>query len=50
MTEADKSAWLAELFRFELCEVCMGDEHAHECGPDPLGLPHAYCKTAPEDA
>ena len=43
MTPAERQEWLAEAFEFELCHECGGDHIDHVCGPDALGLPHAYC-------
>lgn len=36
--------WLRELFEFENCAECGQDETGHTVGPDPLGLPHAWCQ------
>lgn len=49
MTDREKEDWLKELFEFELCHGCGGDWDAHVCGPDPLGLPHAWCKNPPPE-
>lgn len=35
--------WLAQLFEYEVCHECGWDADRHEMGPDPLGLPHAWC-------
>lgn len=42
------SAWLAELFEFELCSDCGRDADAHDCIPSPFGHPFARCCFEPE--
>jgi len=39
--------FLDELFECEYCDECHGDVEDHIESPDPLGLPHAWCR---EDA
>jgi hypothetical protein len=47
---ASPDAWLAELFQYEVCAECGWGADKHRVGPDPLGLPHAYClDPVPED-
>jgi hypothetical protein len=36
--------WLRELFEYENCAECGQDETGHIVRPDPLGLPHAWCR------
>lgn len=35
--------WLAEQFEFEACAECGWNADRHTVGPDPFGLPHAWC-------
>lgn len=39
----EKCLELRESFEYEFCEECGLDVQYHAIGPDPIGLPHAYC-------
>lgn len=39
--------WLRELFEFEYCPECYGDDEDHIPCHGPFGLPFAMCKFAP---
>lgn len=41
--------WLVELFEFEYCGECGGDDVDHIPCDGPFGLPFAMCKFAPLD-
>ena len=40
--------WLQELFRYERCHECGGDENDHVVCGGPFDLPFAMCKAALE--